>query len=530
MSASRERKERAKLAMAQPEKKVPVKKKKLSEGWVLAISVILVVVVVFGSILGIRAYQRNQTVLTVGDKALTVREFNYYYNQTVSNYSGYASYFGIDTTKPLDKQPLTADAVSMMALLGMDVDVLEAYKQGEDSYDITWAGYFVELAKESAVQSYALYQAAQAEGFTASENVANGIDNEMMNLNLYAQINGYDSEKYLEMIFGVGSTMETYKEYLTVTYTASEYISQLEYDAAEVDVRYNESPEEFDVASYYLYSITVPTEEETAEGEEATEEATEEEAATEEEEVDPETAAKEMEANFDVKNEKVSVRADQTRENVSTSISEDAATWMFETAKPGDVKMFYNETTKTYFVAKLILNDNYDTLSAMQIFISNEEISHEGHDHGEEDIPESELPAEESLAAVLAGLEADGSEESFRKLAETHNDSDTMEMTDASYAYINGNISTDAFLWCMEDRAAGDYTTFETEAGTYVLYMLEKGDTYRYLRVNSTMVTEWLEEITAAAMATCGFDMDSAMNGAVDVVIGNSGNSNVALG
>jgi hypothetical protein len=136
MSASRERKERAKLAMAQPEKKVPVKKKKLSEGWVLAISVILVVVVVFGSILGIRAYQRNQTVLTVGDKALTVREFNYYYNQTVSNYSGYASYFGIDTTKPLDKQPLTADAVSMMALLGMDVDVLEAYKQGEDSYDI----------------------------------------------------------------------------------------------------------------------------------------------------------------------------------------------------------------------------------------------------------------------------------------------------------------------------------------------------------------------------------------------------------
>ena len=205
MSASRERKERAKLAMAQPEKKVPVKKKKLSEGWVLAISVILVVVVVFGSILGIRAYQRNQTVLTVGDKALTVREFNYYYNQTVSNYSGYASYFGIDTTKPLDKQPLTADAVSMMALLGMDVDVLEAYKQGEDSYDITWAGYFVELAKESAVQSYALYQAAQAEGFTASENVANGIDNEMMNLNLYAQINGYDSEKYLEMIFGVGT-------------------------------------------------------------------------------------------------------------------------------------------------------------------------------------------------------------------------------------------------------------------------------------------------------------------------------------
>ncbi len=531
MSASRERKERAKLSMAQPEKTVSKKKKKLSEGWILAISVILVVAVVFGTVLGIRSYQRNQTVLTVGDKALTVREFNYYYNQTVSNYSGYASYFGIDTSKPLDKQPLTADAVSMMAMLGMNIDVLEAYKQGEDSYDITWAGYFVELAKESAVQSYALYQAALAAGFTASENVTQGITNEMTNLMLYAQINGYDTEDYLEMIFGTGSTMETYEEYLTVTYTASEYISQLEYEAGEVDVRYNESPEEFDVASYYLYSITEPSEEETEDGEEATEEEpADDEAAAEEEAVDPETAAKEMEANFDVENENVSARVDQTREEITTFIGEEAAAWMFETAKPGDAKMFYNETTKTYFVAQLILNEDYNTLSALQIFISNEEISHEGHDHGEEDIPEGELPAEESLAAVLAGLEADGSEESFRKLAETHNDSDTMEMTDASYAYINGNISTDAFLWCMEDRAAGDYTTFETEAGTYVLYMLEKSDSYRYLRVNSTMVTEWLEEITEAAMATCGFDMDAAMNGSVGIVIGNSSSNNISIG
>ena len=529
MSASRERKERAKLSMAQPERQVSKQKKKLSEGWILAISVILVVVVVFGSVLGIRAYQRNQTVLTVGDKNLTVREFNYYYNQTVSNYSGYASYFGIDTAKALNKQNVHADAVSMMGYFGMDVSALDAYKQEDGSYDITWAGYFAELAKENAVQTYAIYQAAKAAGFDASEKVNEGINGELSNLMLYASINGYSDEKYLEMIFGQGSTMDTYKEYLTVTYTASEYISQLEYDVADVDARYEESPEEFDVASYYLYSITVPTEEETEEGEEAseetTEEATEEAAEEAEEEVDPETAAKEMEANFDVENEKVSAKVDQTRENITDAISEEAATWMFE-AKPGDVKLFFNEETKTYYVAKLIMNENYNTLSALQIFISNEEISHEGHDHGEEDVPESEMAPADSLAAVLAGLEADGSEESFRKLAETHNDSETLEMTDTSYAYINGNISTEAMLWCMEDRAAGEFTTFETEAGTYVLYMLERSDSYRYLRVNSTMVTEWLEEITDAAMATCGFDMDSAMNGAVGIIIGTNNNSN----
>ena len=523
MSASRERKERAKLAaMAQPEKNVSKQKKKLSEGWILAISVILVVVIAFGSILGIRAYQRNQIVLTVGNKNLTVREFNYYYNQTVSNYSGYASYFGIDTAKALDKQYVLADSYSMMGYFGMDVSILDAYKQEDGSYDITWAGYFAELAKENAVQTYAIYQAAKAAGFDASEAVTEGINSELSNLMLYASLYGYDTEKYLEMIFGTGSTMDTYEEYLTVTYTASEYISQLEYDAADVDVRYNESPEEFDVASYYLYSISKPAEEEATE-EEATEEETTEE-ATEEEEIDPETAAKEMEANFDVENEKVSAYVDQTRENITGTISEEAATWMFE-AKPGDVKLFYNEETETYYVAKLILNENYNTLSALQIFISNTEVDHEGHDHGEEEIPESEMAPADSLAAVLAGLEADGSEESFRTLAETHNDGDTLEMTDTSYAYINANISTDAFLWTLEDRAAGEYTTFETESGTYVLYMLDRSDSYRYLRVNSTMVTEWLEEITEAAMATCGFDMDAAMNGAVGIIIGTSNSS-----
>ena len=57
MSASRERKKR----LVQEENPAPEKKtkKKLSEGVILAISVVLVLALVIGGILGYRAYWRN---------------------------------------------------------------------------------------------------------------------------------------------------------------------------------------------------------------------------------------------------------------------------------------------------------------------------------------------------------------------------------------------------------------------------------------------------------------------------------------
>ena len=130
MSASRERKERANnKVVAQPAKKQETKK--VSEGLILAISVIAILVAVFGTVLGIRFYQRNQVVMTVGDKDVTVREFNYFYNQTASNFGNYASYLGIDTTKSVDEQTVGSENVSMMSMLGMGIDVLAPYKQEE---------------------------------------------------------------------------------------------------------------------------------------------------------------------------------------------------------------------------------------------------------------------------------------------------------------------------------------------------------------------------------------------------------------
>ena len=116
MSASRERKKRmveSEQAAPQQAKKT---KKKLSEGWIFAIIVILIPVIVFGVIFGVQASWRNATVVSVGDHKVSTTEFNYFYrgalNSIYSTYGSYISLLGIDTSTPLDEQSMTPGPIS----------------------------------------------------------------------------------------------------------------------------------------------------------------------------------------------------------------------------------------------------------------------------------------------------------------------------------------------------------------------------------------------------------------------------------
>ena len=136
MSASRERKKRmveSEQAAPQQAKKT---KKKLSEGWIFAIIVILIPVIVFGVIFGVQASWRNATVVSVGDHKVSTTEFNYFYrgalNSIYSTYGSYISLLGIDTSTPLDEQSYA----------------------GSDEYD-TWADFLADSAKTSSPASMA---------------------------------------------------------------------------------------------------------------------------------------------------------------------------------------------------------------------------------------------------------------------------------------------------------------------------------------------------------------------------------------
>ncbi len=530
MSASRVRKERANnKVVAQPAKKQ--EPKRVSEGLILAISVIAILVAVFGTVLGIRFYQRNQTVMTVGDKELTVKEFNYFFNQTASNFGNYASYVGIDTSKSIDDQTVGSENVSMMSMLGMDIEVLAPYKQEDGTYDITWAGYFALLARESAAQTWAVYQAAMADpNYQVPQDIENSITTEIANLDIYSQIYGLkDADAFIEAQYGDGCNVENYEQHIRVSYVASDYATNYEFSAADIDAKYNGATADYDVVSYLVYTANASDYMTTEESEETTDESTEEteedEAAKAEAMAKAKADAEAMEKDFVLEDKVISAYADHIKTTAQSYTTEDAATWMFETAKAGDVKLFEDADNDRYYVIKVLSNDvNYQTLNALQIFIPVDdenvtEVDHTGHDHPEDEIPEDEivLTAAQKLEAVQSELALKATEEKFRELASEYSGNSSVEMMDVSYAAIVENISRDALIWTVEERKAGDYEVFETESGTYVLYYQGTGETYRNLSVNSALINEWVEELTDTAVTNCKFDLDAALNGAVDL-------------
>lgn len=520
------------MASEQPEKKETKKKKKLSEGWILAISVIVVIAVVFGTVLGIRYYQQNQTVLTAGGKDITVKEFNYFYNSVVNNFSSYASYVGIDTATALDEQKIEADAVSMMSLVGLDSTLLDPYMNEDGTYDATWAEYFAEMAKESAVQAYTVYQAATEAGYTVTDEIQEAIDSEMVNVQLYASIYGMETDDFIAGTYGRGCNEENFREYLTVINVASAYAAELTYSDAEITARYEQSPEDYDVVSYLVYTIKASdfmTQEEieaseAAEGEEKT--------PNTEAMAEAKTAAEAMEKDFDPASDKVTAYADVTKANINVTI-EGASEWLFETAKPGDVKLFEDAENEAYYVVKLLENDNYASVNALMIYVAADEETetaeeteedHEGHDHAEEEATDesttTELTAEETVAKIEASLQSDASEENFRTLAADYNESATLEITDAYYSTLLSNISKEALVWVTDGQEKGAYATFTTTDGTFVLYFMGEGKACRTLSVTSTLISEWMEKVTEEALAVCNYDRDAAMNGGVALILG----------
>ena len=505
MSASRERKKR----MQQPGETVPAapkKKKKLSEGWIFAITIILVVALVFGGLMIYRAQERSKTVLTVGSHDVSVKEFNFFYNSTVNTLSSYASYVGIDTSVGLDEQYVTSDGAMYLGLFGIDSSYLEDKELTDGVYNVTWAQLIADAAKSSAVTTYVLYDAAMDAGFEVTDEIENEVESGMEVMQGYADQNGESLNSLIRRVFGSGCTAKGYREYLTVNYIADHYSSELTFSSDEISARYNESPEDYDVATYYLYTVSGSS------MVEAAEDGTKPE-ATSADTAKAKKAAEEMEANFNVDDEKVSVRADNTRSSVTSLVSEDAAAWLFDEAQPGDVKMYTKGTT--FYVFKLFDKEDYQTANIVELVIPAD---HE-HEEGEEvdhEHDENELTAAEKLTAVETAMAADSSLENFKALVAEYSSEEDGEVEGMTRSTM-ANVSQEILNWFLEDRTAGDYKVFDVNGTTLILYFTGYGDNYSTKAVNTTLVNEWAEKAIAEAKEACGYSEENAMLGNVSI-------------
>ncbi len=492
--------------------------------FVITMAVILVVAVVIGvnqtiTSSGIR--EKNTTALTIGSHELSNAELNYYYIDTVNNflsqYGSYAAMFGLDTAKPLDEQFI------------------------DEEQTTTWADDFLNSAKETAKSVYAVCDAAEAEGFTLSEQDLANVNNTVINLSSYAMVYGYaDVEDYLKAMYGYGATMDTFQTYLenNVMYSAYQQnrADGLSYDAAALAAADSENYTSYDYNTYYIAAsrfleggttaedgTVTYSDEEKAASVAAAEEAAKAltgEGTTTVEALDAAIAALEI-------NKDTTAASSAHEGTLFSSISTVYSTWLADSArKAGDVSYFANtsttsnedgaETTTTNGYTVVVYLGTEDNTFALKnvrhILLPYEGGTTDSTTGVTTYSDEEKAAAKEKAEKVLADWKAgEANEEAFAALVKD-NSTDTGSIENGGL-YENvypGQMVVNFNDWCFDEtRKAGDTGIVETEYGYHVMYFVGDSDvTYRNYLIENTLksndMNEWYAALVEAVNVTEG--------------------------
>lgn len=151
----------------------------------------------------------DTVVARMGDYTLTNGQLQMFYwtevRNFLSSYGSYASYIGLDLTKPLDVQTC-----------------------GIADTQCTWQQFFL----ASALNSWRNYQAtsaeAEADKFKLDEETQTQLDTAIENLENSAPLYGFASaEELLHDDVGAGANLDDYSHFLKIYYTGSIYFSDL---------------------------------------------------------------------------------------------------------------------------------------------------------------------------------------------------------------------------------------------------------------------------------------------------------------
>ena len=446
--------------------------------------------------------EESPVVLTVGDSRVEACEFNYFYHAIADNFvynPQNAQMFGIQKDVPLYKQKLNANSnLGFLPYVGLSADCIKDLTPAEDgTYEVTWAELFAENAMHNAAVSYAVCQEAEKAGFRLSNERAAEIDKIMDMVCATAKQSNVSLNSYLEMVYGRGCNEKNYRQFLVISETAQAYPETLEFTDADRTAELEKEPEKFETAAFCFYSVS---------------------ASDLKAEAGPETdcdaqakaEAEKMAADFDVNDRRAAIYGDRSRAALSGNsgsvrMNDEAVSWLFDEAREGDVKMFTvppetEDGENTYIVLKMLSRGNYKTSNFLQITINKD---------SEYDKPaEGEKTAVEKVEAIKTSLEADPSEENFRKnaaeyMSYVHGDGTAENM---SHSAMSG-YGFEFYTWAgMESRKPGDWKMFEHDGTTEFFFYLGEGEDQQKLALDAELRREWYTEISEAAVRSAGMD------------------------
>ncbi len=163
---------------------------------------------------------------------LTYATYNNYYQQ-FSSY-GYASYLGMDRSKPLSQQ---------------------AYTQ-----TMSWLDFCKNEAESNMVKVLAICEAARADGFTLSDEDKKSVEDNIQALADYAKENNYSFSSAVAAIYGSkGIKKSDIRGVLELQTIASKYAEKLSdsytYTDEQYDKYYEDNKFDYLKADYYSYTV-----------------------------------------------------------------------------------------------------------------------------------------------------------------------------------------------------------------------------------------------------------------------------------
>ena len=562
MSASdkkRLRKEQNAAAMTEKQLQTQKEAKKLKAYTIsFVVAMLLVVAIVVGVvatpfIAGV--VSRNTHAVNIGNRQLSTAQLSYYYYDAVSsyysnfqnNYGEYADFYaqlmgGVVSTTPLDEQ------------------IYDKEK------NLTWADYFIDEAKKSAVWTFAIYDEAMAKGFKLSEDGQKFLDNFEDNMTMYATMYGFSSlNGYLRAFYGEGANLESYKEYYTYNSVASEYAAKYldslefkdeDYRAHEKD-KYNEYSSYTYISYYvnandYLTFLKLGTETKDENGKTSTTYSDEDKAkALDAAKKDAETLAisdntaldklnaaiAALDINKDKKESEKPTATESTDVLYSTmSGNEEIQKWLSSSdRKEGDITMIANKTKDAddkevtngyYIVVFKSVNTNDRKLANVRHILVKFTGGTKDQATGETVYSETEKKkakdkAEEILALYNATSKKD---EDFAKLAKEKSE-DTGSKADGGLIediYRDAGYVESFTDWALDTHVPGDTGIVESTYGYHVMYYKEDGElSYRDFMIDNVLTSEafeaWenalTEKVTTEDINLSGMETDYVIAG-----------------
>ncbi|WP_294472083.1 peptidylprolyl isomerase [uncultured Intestinimonas sp.] len=503
MSASREKKQRMASAANGPTEK---QRREAAEagkartrtilytvtGVVIAVLVIALLVWHSGIL------EKGKPVATVNGRDYTVAEMGYYYYPTANMYNQYG--------------------------IAMDEATLR------------------QNALDSLHSTAALAAAAEADGFTLSEEGAASVDETISNLRTYAAQSGLSFTAYIRNAYGPYMTEGILRDCLTMDTLAQEYYNDhrnaLTYEESEVQAYYEEHAGELDTFTYsavFIDGSAESTTDDTGSTVEPTEEETTAAMADAQAIADQMIQDLENGGDFDSlaaeaagsaettdgaagdaattgeteETEPVSYETTELGSSLANSLNADCAEWLTDAARESGDLTTIEVADSGYWVLRF--QDRYlDEESWGDVNVRHILIQAEVAEGADAPTDEALQAAQDQAQAILDQFNAgEQTAEAFAALAEEYSDDLGSNTNGGLYEHVTPSTSffTDFLDWCFAGgRQVGDTGLVENtqsgQQGWHIMYLDAQNELLWHYTVTNTLrgedMSAWTEEIETA--------------------------------